>query len=1082
MTRTLAITAVACWLGLAASAAAQPDPVETAPGDAPAEDAPPPAEDAPPVIEDAPAAPAPGVADGAIEPLPLPDRDTLPVAGTEPPRVWTDFEIEGELLEPRETVRAFLTPVMRLKTGALTAQVREEIAEFLRTIGYYLIDADIRARPGERGSLLVLLLEPQRLISRVDVDTGSSWTDIFRGQIDAVLGDEIVRRMRLRTGADLVHDPAARQAQLDAEEDRLEEYLQNQGYYDARVEVTPVLRGRHEAIIDVDVDLGDRYRIGYINVTGNSAIPDEEIIEQFHHARVCLLAGIFGDLTCFGDRPFSRQQLNEDVQAVTRLYQRRGYPSVRVRTDFSRSSSFKRDTRTVEFTVIVNERRKLDVIFVGDEQLDDSQVRERLTFSEEGSYDEVEVRASGDAIRRWLQAQGYFEASVTWERIRFDFFDRIIYHIDRGPLLKVRQVGFEGNDEVSTAELEAVVQTSVFESLSVLGDRGGLVTSAQLTGDVERLRDLYRTRGFPDAAIRARVTRDERLIGNSAALAATIAAETPSDDLYVHYLINEGRRHLVESVEFELSGTADPARAERLRRLVTLEAGDPFYQGRADEEKSRIERYYFQQGHPHAKVEVVVETGPDPARHEVVYKVDESHPVRFGKVIVRGNFRTKDWVILDELGYDEGELVTLSRAERGQQNLRTAGLFNAVQVGLIEFDNPHQQDINVLVQVEERHPGFGDLELAGGLSTDSGAFVETGLIMPNLFGIGLSSTIRGTIGTEEFRSTPAVDDLQAYLEANVLAPPWITRRYLGIGAQGETSVYYRREITERFGPLTSLGTTVGLSRAGRHGFFEGWLLSVRYDFRQRNRDEELVRPPGASDDLDSSPVTTRTSGPAVQLVIDKRRDEQGKINPLAPVGGFKIDLGALYAEDFLLGSDSFIKLGASAQHYWNPAGRILVTNGLRYDHGIPLPLGTALLPEVERYFAGGDTTVRGFEEDRLATEIIRDPLPPYGQTDRIRVLPAGGNIRFVHNLDLQVNVWDLWGFPVASAIFLDTGLVTNSLDGVEPPDLRHAVGVALFRWLSPVGAFSVEWAVPLDPKAGDDPRGRFHFNFGLLIP
>jgi outer membrane protein insertion porin family len=60
--------------------------------------------------------------------------------------------------------------------------------------------------------------------------------------------------------------------------------------------------------------------------------------------------------------------------------------------------------------------------------------------------------------------------------------------------------------------------------------------------------------------------------------------------------------------------------------------------------------------------------------------------------------------------------------------------------------------------------------------------------------------------------------------------------------------------------------------------------------------------------------------------------------------------------------------------------------------------------------------------------------------------------------------------------------VTNSLDGFTLPDLRHAVGLALVRWLSPVGAFSVEWAVPLDPKPCDDPRGRFHFNFGLLIP
>ena len=75
----------------------------------------------------------------------------------------------------------------------------------------------------------------------------------------------------------------------------------------------------------------------------------------------------------------------------------------------------------------------------------------------------------------------------------------------------------------------------------------------------------------------------------------------------------------------------------------------------------------------------------------------------------------------------------------------------------------------------------------------------------------------------------------------------------------------------------------------------------------------------------------------------------------------------------------------------------------------------------------------------------------------------------------------LAGFPVTSAIFFDTGLVTNSLDGFEIRKLRHAIGAALFRWSLPVGSLSLEYAVPLDPEIGDNPRGRFHFNLGLLF-
>ena len=83
---------------------------------------------------------------------------------------------------------------------------------------------------------------------------------------------------------------------------------------------------------------------------------------------------------------------------------------------------------------------------------------------------------------------------------------------------------------------------------------------------------------------------------------------------------------------------------------------------------------------------------------------------------------------------------------------------------------------------------------------------------------------------------------------------------------------------------------------------------------------------------------------------------------------------------------------------------------------------------------------------------------------------------------MQLEVWDdPWlDFPIASAVFLDVGAVKNSLIGAEVGDLSYGVGVALIRWLLPVGSLSIEYAVPLKVKLGDNPRGRFHVNLGVL--
>jgi outer membrane protein assembly factor BamA len=117
--------------------------------------------------------------------------------------------------------------------------------------------------------------------------------------------------------------------------------------------------------------------------------------------------------------------------------------------------------------------------------------------------------------------------------------------------------------------------------------------------------------------------------------------------------------------------------------------------------------------------------------------------------------------------------------------------------------------------------------------------------------------------------------------------------------------------------------------------------------------------------------------------------------------------------------------------------------------------------------------VRGYEDDRLATEIIRIGVPPLDNVTQFRVLPAGGNIRALGSLDAQVRIYKF----LASALFADAGLVANQWALVEPADVRPSIGIALIRLVTPFGIGAVERAVPLSPRLGDDPRGRWHVSF-----
>ena len=120
--------------------------------------------------------------------------------------------------------------------------------------------------------------------------------------------------------------------------------------------------------------------------------------------------------------------------------------------------------------------------------------------------------------------------------------------------------------------------------------------------------------------------------------------------------------------------------------------------------------------------------------------------------------------------------------------------------------------------------------------------------------------------------------------------------------------------------------------------------------------------------------------------------------------------------------------------------------------------GVRDLPEPERFFAGGDTTVRGFARDRLGAECNGDPL--------------GGEGLFILNEELR--------FPIHSVIggvlFYDGGNVYRTLDDYDILELRHVAGAGL-RLQTPIGPFRVEYGAILNRKPGED-RGQFFFSIG----
>ncbi len=1010
-------------------------------------------------------------------------------ATTTVPVTWSGFEIRGQLSDSEPVVRGLFEPTMK-RFRALTEDAREEVRRISSVYGYHLIS--LGTRETADGIVAVVQLGPLPRVRRIQVDVKQSF-------LNALLDDEVRRRMRVRVGGYMAWGLTQRQCDLYEELERIQQFLRDEGYFEARTTIRHRIRGDGVSVA-VRIELGDEYTTGIVNIAPRepNGITDDQIRVLFRH-QACLPLKLY----CFLEARFTRTQHQSDVKDVIELFHRRGFPSARVQTTLDHD----RRRNRVNITVAIDQRRQLDVVFEGHNPnaISTDSLRDQLTFNTAASSDDVEAHQSAKALTEYLQRRGYFDARVTWSRERFERFDRLIYRIEEGASRRLQQIDYVGNAALSNEQLDEIIDKSARVNRSFFTTTTA-ATSEQFDIDIALILDAYRREGYRDAQITASAASVPAALGDPALTAALLTAGR-GGGLYIRYIIDEGRPTMISRISVELGGDGDkiatPEQREAcelaLRELADLYseiriatpiisdrciAAAPhlrFREHEVVENRDRLRDRLF--GHGRPRSHVTYESRPlGPRELDVHYVIRDYQPLTIGKVVVRGNFRTRRGIILrelEELEFKDGAPLTNDALAEAARGLRRTGLFNSVNIAMPDLDNTSAGSVNALLDVTERYDFSGQVATETGYSSYNGWFIRLAPSFRNLFGIGLSLELTGTIGvsaTEAVSGEAKLKQLQG--AATFVIPQWLSSWFSPVDFQTEITAEHRRQDTPRFGQLTTNAVTLALSRTWQRDRTpsrdaRSLTVSPHYDFRQRERLVDVLRPLGADDDQMQVPISTRTGSVGVSFEWEQRVNRQGSLSPLNPDQGFRWEAQASWANKYFLGQDHFVKLGAAGSYYHPIGDYVIVRADGRYDHGIPIGRGAVLLPEVERFFAGGDSTVRGYDDDRLATEIVEVPVPPLDNATQLRVLPAGGNVRALASLDAQIRVWNV----LASGLFFDAGLVTNNWETVDADSIRPAVGVGLIRVVTDFGTLAFERAIPLRPKFGDDPRGRWHFSF-----
>ena len=879
------------------------------------------------------------------------------------------------------------------------------IADVNETTGHLISlgrfeDVQTLSEPVPNGVRIVYRLFPLHPVDRM----------VFRGTLG--LPESALRRVVVdRFGA------SPREGRVDEITETLRAEYRRRGYPDARVAPRAVATHNPDrATLFIDVEAGRRLSIAAPIFTQVDAGETATIDDRPNVAR---------------GQPFDADAIAEALRAWEERLHARGYYEARA----SYGSSITDDGVFVNVNLARGPR--VDVAFSGD-SLPEEELERLVPIRLEGSADEDLLEDSTRAIEAYLHERGYRDAHAPHTSEERNGTLIITFDIDRGPRYVVRRVTISGNTSISAAELRPLIRL----------ESGQPLVEAILSAGVGAIEGLYHIRGFR----RVMVKTDESIV-------------VPDEDRLdrqtdIRIEIAEGPSTVVRSVAFEGNVALDEA---ALRSATALKPGQAFYDAALAEDRDRLELEYRNRGYDSIVVTPEPTFAEGDTQADVVFRLREGPQVLVDHIIIAGNRRISASVIERELLLREGEPLGYTALIESRARLNALGLFRRVQIEPLAHGGEPRRD--VLIEVEEADPTV--LDVGGGveggflLRTGAGGVAEERFELAphgsfqigrrNLWGKNRTANLfaRVSLRSRDVKDAPAPSPAEApptsygFHEYRV----WTTYReprvfdsraevlFTGIVEQAIRSSFNfsRREVRAEAGVrLASQYTLSGL-----------------YSFQKTKLFDEDI----AAEDrpvIDRLFPEVRLSKVSASLVRDSRDD------PIDASRGTQFVVTTDVAARVLGSEVGFVKTYAQGFLYRRLPGarRLVLALGARIGaaHGFLREREGELvqdLPASERFFAGGDTSVRGFSLDRLGNE----------QTITATGFPTGGNGVVILNSELRLNLTT----NLQTIGFLDAGNVFLKASDLSVIDLRPTSGFG-FMYRSPFGPFRVDLGFNLDPR------------------
>jgi len=699
--------------------------------------------------------------------------------------------------------------------------------------------------------------------------------------------------------------------------------------------------------------------------------------------------------------------------------------------------------------VFVRERPTIrEINYKGNSSVSNSDIldrfkKEKVGLSVEGQYDPTKIKRAETVLKELLSEHGHQFATIKTDVKTIPPASvQVNFSIKEGPVVKVGQIKFAGNEHLSSRYLRrsmkelrpiGIPRSIFFENLFAR-----TFDASKLDIDTERVRFAYRDKGYANAAVETPRTQ----IRDQGGLNWFTFRPNRGKRIDILMPVEEGERYRLGTITF--SGNTNLNNTKALRAQFNIKDGDWFNATLIGKGLDNLKKAYGQAGY--INFGAVPKPVYDDQKHTVSFQIDIDEGKRFyvSRIEFQGNTITRDRVIRRELMLDEGSIYNSQLWEYSLLRLNQLEYFDPLKVD--QDSEAHQNTeagtVDLLLKLKEK--GKNSIGLNGGVSGLSGAFLGVNYQTNNFLGLGETLSVQGNLGNVSRQF------LFGFTE------PYFRNRPLNLGFQIFNN---KSDFNAAKNYQTNTGLAANLSAAQQslvqnyNQASTGINLSASYPLR-RHAFQRI----GATYSWNRANITAfSTASQTFFQTISFRGGIQGANalhgiitsqlsfsyslntvnNPVRPRNGHEYT--AAFQLAGLWGNVRYFSPFVAYKSYRSMHGLMPSANGrnilaMRAQLGYIQGFGGAVAPPQSRFYAGGENELRGFDV-RSATpygyvptrqtvqltnpdgscvprdpnnpqlqQCIQVPIPVYG------IASIGGDTTFTSNIEYR--------FPiVGSAMF-----------------------------------------------------------------